>query len=177
MANKLILNTDPESGNQGGPDPTEVSGQDPSSLFGIPISYDSGAAGTPAPGGEGLGTHDVSMPNQYPAKDPISGVSLGGSGAPGTQGVPDSDVTPPGAQTFMVTDPNYTAGKPGGGSGTQMVGVQDVISGPNDWTAVQSNYPPKIPVVPGDYYPVPGGPGNNAGRGRVLRGGYLKGAR
>ena len=177
MANSFNPSAAADSGTQGAQDPTLVSGQDPGSLFGVPISYDSGAVGTPAPGGEGLGTHDVSQPNQYPAKEAISGVALGGSGAPGTQGIPDADVTPPGSQTFMVTDPNYTAGKPGGGSGIQMVGVQDVISGPNDWTAPQSNYPPATPVLPGDFYPVPGGPGNNAGRGRVLRGGFLKGAR
>lgn len=173
MANKLVLNTDPESGNQGGQDPTEVSGQDPSSLFGIPVSYDSGAAGTPAPGGEGLGTHDVSMPNQYPSRDPISGVTLGGSGAPGSQGVPDSDVTPAGATGITVTDPNYTAGRPGGGSGVQMLTVNDAVSGTDDWTATQSNYPPGNPVVSGDYYPTSTG----AGSGRVRRGGFMNGRR
>lgn len=173
MGNKLQLNTDPESGNQGGQDPTEVSGQDPDSLFGIHISYDSGAAGTPAPGGQGLGANDVSQPNQYPSKEPLSGVSLGGSGAPGTQGVPDTDVTPPGASAVKVTDPNYTAGQPGGGSGVQLVTVNDAISGVNDWTATQSNYPPKVPVVSGDYYPTSTG----AGQGRVRKGGFMNGAR
>lgn len=157
-------------------DPTQVSGQDPQSLFGIPISYDSGAGGTPAPGGEAQGAHDVNQPNQYPGKEPISGVTLDGSGAPGSAGV-DPDAAPPGARPVTVSDPNNFAGHAGGGSGTQFITVTDAVSGPGDWTATQDNYPPRLPVIPGDFYPVPGGEGNNAGRGRVLRGGFMKGQR
>lgn len=159
-------------------DASQVSGQDPQSLFGIAISYDSGAAGTAAPGGEhqGQGLHDVNQPNQYPGTEPISGVSLGGSGAPGAAGI-NPDDTPAGARPMTVSDPNNFAGHAGGGSGTQFITVTDSVSGPDDWTATQNNYPPQFPVISGDYYPVPGGPGNNAGRGKVLRGGYLKGQR
>src|SRR5215468_3250513 len=39
-------------------DATAVGGQDPTSLFGIPISYDSGAEGTPAPGGQSMAAAD-----------------------------------------------------------------------------------------------------------------------
>lgn len=171
MGNKLQLGADPESGNQGGQDPTEVSGQDPGSLFGIAISYDTGAGGTPAPGGDALGSHDVSQPNQYPARDPISGVALGDSGAPGSAGIVAA-VTDSGGQAVQVTDPNYTAGKPGGGSGVQMVSVNASISGANDWTAPQSNYPPAHPV-PGSSAPA----GTGAGQGSVRRGGFMRGQR
>jgi len=157
-------------------DPSQVSGQDPKSVFGIPISYDSGAEGTPAPGGEPEGAHDVNQPNQYPSKEPISGVSLNGSGAPGSAGI-DADAPPRDAQTMTVSDPNNFAGHAGGGSGTQFITVSDAVSGPDDWTATQDNYPPKLPAVTGEFYPVSGGEGNNAGRGRVLRGGFLKGQR
>ncbi len=156
-------------------DASQVSGQDPQSLFGIPVSYQSGAAGTPAPGGEGQGAHDVNQPNQYPGTEPISGVSLGGSGAPGTAGI-NPDQAPSGGRPVMVSNPNNYQGTAGGGSGTQFITVTDAVSGPDDWTA-PSPYPPANQIVPGDYYPVPGGPGNNAGRGRVLRGGFMKGQR
>src|SRR5215813_9622868 len=157
-------------------DPSQVSGQDPQSLFGIPVSYQSGAAGTPAPGGEGIAAHDVNQPNQYPSDEPISGVMLGGSGAPGSDGI-NPEQAPSGGRPMTVSDPNNFAGHAGGGSGTQFITVTDSVSGPDDWTAPQNNYPPQLPVVPGEFYPVPGGPGNNAGRGRILRGGFLKGQR
>src|SRR5260221_5300246 len=70
-------------------DASQVSGQDPQSLFGIPVSYQSGAAGTPAPGGGGEGAHDVNQPHQYPGTGPISPGSLrGGPGAAGGGGQP-----------------------------------------------------------------------------------------
>lgn len=173
MANVFKAPGAADSGTQGSQDPTLVSGQDPASLFGVQISYDSGASGVPAPGGEGQGAHDVNQPNQYPSREPLSGVSLDGSGAPGSQGVPDANTTPPGATAVTVTDPNYTAGRPGGGSGVQMLTVNDAVSGTDDWTATQSNYPPGNPVVSGDYYPTSTG----AGGGQVRRGGFMNGRR
>src|SRR5258707_276603 len=118
-------------------DASQVSGQDPQSLFGIPVSYQ--------------------------------------SGAPGTVGI-TPDQAPAGGRPVMVSNPNNYQGTAGGGSGTQFITVTDAVSGPDDWTA-PSPYPPANQIVPGDYYPVPGGPGNNAGRGRVLRGGFMKGQR
>src|SRR5215472_13479897 len=137
-------------------DPSQVSGQDPQSMFGIPVSYQSGAGGTPAPCGEPLAAHDVNQPNQYPAREPISGVTLNGSGAPGSAGI-NPDDTPAGATAMTVSDPNNFAGHAGGGSGTQLITVSDAVGGIDDWTATQNNYPPQFPVVPGEYYPVPGG--------------------
>src|SRR5260221_5386365 len=52
-------------------DASQVSGQDPQSLFGIPVSYQSGAAGTPAPGGGGEGAPGANQPNQYPRPEPV----------------------------------------------------------------------------------------------------------
>src|SRR5258707_6902798 len=74
-------------------DASQVSGQDPQSLFGIPVSYQSGAAGTPAPGGGGQGAPDVNQPNQYPGTEPISGGGLGGGRAAGGGG-PDPPPAP-----------------------------------------------------------------------------------
>lgn len=153
-------------------DPTLVSGQDPASFLGINYqgAYSTGAGGSPAPGG-GVGD-PTNEPNQYPAREPLSGVGLDGTGAPGTQGAPATQIEQPGA-AVTVSDPNYTAGKPGGGSGTQFVSVPTPTSGPQDATMVAGQYPPAAPVVPGDFYPV----SDNAGAGRVLVGGFLKGQR
>ena len=157
----------------GGVDPSLVSGQDPNSLAGIPISYSTGAgAGTPAPGGQGYGGADPSnMPNQYPSREPISGVALDSTGAPGTQGAPVDRVEDPG-EMFWVSDPNYTSGKPGGGSGNQMIQAP-VALGLNDSTTVAGQYPPQRPLLAGGFYPADAG---TAG-GHVMVGGWKKGAR
>ena len=157
----------------GSADATQVSGQDPNSLAGIPISYSTGAgAGTPSPGGQGYGGGDPSnMPNQYPSREPISGVSLDSTGAPGTDGAPPGQVEDPG-EMFWVTDPNYTSGKPGGGSGTQMIQVP-VALGLHDSTTVAGQYPPAAPLPAGNFYPADAG---TAG-GHVMVGGWKKGAR
>lgn len=174
MANIFQPPASDVSASQGSADPTLVSGQDPSMAFGIQMPYSTGAgAGTPPPGGEHQGAHDVNQPNQYPAAEPVSGVALtGGTGMPGSQGVDDGG-PPAGASTMLVSDPNNFAGHAGGGSGTQMIPVTDAVSGPDDWTATQDNYPPATPIIPGNFYPAATG----AGAGRVLRGGYANGAR
>lgn len=158
-----------DSGNQGANDPTLVSGQDTTSLFGVEIPYSSGAPGTAGASAQPQGDPS-NEPGQYPATEPISGVALGGSGAPGTTGAdPDSQ---PGKVAVLVSDPNYTAGKPGGGSGTQMVSADMAVSGPGDSTAVPGNYPPTHPLA-GTAAPVSTG----AGQGNVRRGGYMNGQR
>jgi hypothetical protein len=161
----LIYSGPPQSAGAAGTDPTLVSGQDPSSEFGIDLSYSTGAGGSPAGGAPADPTTE---PNQYPPTEPLSGVPLGGTGAPGTSGAPAGQIEEPGA-SVMVTDPNYTSGKPGGGSGTQMVSapVGDASTG------VAGQYPPANPLVPGDFYPTSDG----VGQGNVLVGGYKKGQR
>lgn len=158
-------------------DPSQVTGQDPDSILGIPVSYESGAGGTPAPGGESEGTCDPTvMPNQYPARDPISGVTLGGSGAPGSQGLTAS-ATPSGGTSIQVTDPSLQGAPAAGESGTQLQSVSIDVAGPNDSTAAADNYPPRKPIVDGDFYPTPDSPSQPGGGGRVLVGGFKKGQR
>src|SRR5258707_3580128 len=64
-------------------DASQVSGQDPQSLFGIPISYQSGAAGKPAPGGGGEAPPDANHPNQDPRPGPNPRGSPGRGPGPG----------------------------------------------------------------------------------------------
>lgn len=154
-------------------DPTAVGGQDPKSLFGIPISYDTGAGGTPAPGGQSMLAADpTNLPNQYPGKEPISGVSLDGSGAPGGTGVSMGDPEP-GGTAITVTKPGpFLSGPVGGQPGTQGVVVTQQSSGPSDSTGQTQQSPGRHPVTG---TPTPQDSG--AGQGRVMRGGWLKGAR
>src|SRR5258707_8873682 len=105
-------------------DASQVSGQDPQSLFGIPVSYQSGAAGTPAPGGEGQAAHDVNQPNQYPGTEPISGVSLGGAGAPGAPGL-NPDQAPSGGRPVTGADPQHHQGTAGRGSGSPVLTLSE----------------------------------------------------
>lgn len=157
----------------GATDPSQVTGQDPASFLGIPFSYSTGLGGSPPPGGEGLGGGDpTAEPNQYPDRGTFTHVPLGGTGLGGSQGV-DPQAAAPGATSMQVTDPNNFAGHAGGGSGTQMITVSDSVSGPDDWTATQDNYPPARPIIPGGFYPTASG----AGDGSVLVGGFKKGQR
>ena len=158
-----------DSGNQGADDPTLVSGQDIKNLFGVTIPYSTGAPGSPGASAQPEGDPS-NEPGQYPATEPISGVALGGSGAPGTMGSDPAAV--PAGETVTITDPNYTSGKPGGGSGVQMIQVPVNVSGPNDSTATAQNYPPTHPLA-GTATPTSTG----AGSGSVRRGGNMNGKR
>src|SRR5215471_792569 len=113
----------------GASDPSQVTGQDPASIFGIGLSYSTGLGGSTPPGGEGPGGGDpTNQPNQYPDRGTFSHVPLDGTGLGGTQGAPPSEIETTGT-TFQVTDPNYTAGQPGGGSGVQMVAAPVAVGG------------------------------------------------
>lgn len=151
--------TQPDNG-----DPTQVGGQDPDSLFGVPISYFTGAAGSPQPGGDTPESADPTLqPNQAPNSDAFTGAAgFNSTGAPGSQGVVPSAAGAP----IMVTA-MFPGGQPGGGSGNNMVTVNDSISGPDDSTATASNYPPARPILAGDFYPTSTG----AGSGTVHVGG------
>lgn len=163
----------PSSGTGSDGDSTAVGGQDPKSLFGIPISYDSGAGGTPAPGGQSMSAADpTNEPNQYPGKEPISGVTLGGSGAPGGNGVGDADPEPGGTPVTVTRPGAFLAGPVGGQPGTQGVVVSVQLSGPSDSTGQAQQSPATHPVTG---TPTPQDSG--AGHGRVLRGGYMRGRR
>ncbi len=159
-----------DSGSIGPNDPTLVSGQDPNNLFGIAISYDSGAQGTAGASGQPEGD-PTNEPGQYPSTEPISGVTLGGSGAPGGQGANPGDR--PGEMSVTITDPNYTSGKPGGGSGNQFIQADVAVGGPGDTTTVPGQYASGAQNLPAMAQPEDTG----AGRGRVMRGGWMNGRR
>jgi len=151
-------------------DPTLVSGQDPENLFGVAISYDTGAHGTagasaqPAPDA-------TNEPGQYPATEPISGVKLSDTGSPGSTGADPMDR--PGEQTITVTDPNYTAGQPGGGSGNVFRPAQVAVGGGGDATTMPGQYDSGVKNLPGMAEPA----GTGSGSGRVMRGGWMNGQR
>ena len=161
-----------DSASIGPNDPTLVSGQDPTDLFGVAISYDSGAQGTAGASAQPEGD-PTNEPGQYPSKEPISGVDLSEmSGAPGGPGADPSDR--PGEMSVTITDPNYTAGKPGGGSGNQFIQAPVAVGGPGDSTAMPGQYASGI----ADAMPDMAQPqGTGAGQGRVLRGGWMNGKR
>ena len=170
MAETVNVPAAADSGSQGSNDPTLVSGQDPTSLFGVTISYESGAAGTAGASSQPEGD-STNEPGQYPATEPISGVSLTGmSGAPGGPGAEAGG----GGGSVTITDPNYMAGKPGGGSGNQFISVPATLSGPDDSTTVPGQYASGVAnAMPDMKQPTATG----AGQGRVLHGGYMKGQR
>lgn len=153
----------------GAGDASQVSGQDPASFLGIPYSYNTGLGGTAPAAGTIDPTNEA---GQTPAEGSFSHVPLGGTGLDGTQGAPQTQIETPG-QSVTVTDPNYTAGKPGGGSGIQMVSADVAVGGHGDSTMVAGQYPPAKPLPDGNYFPDNSG----AGDGSVLVGGYKKGAR
>jgi hypothetical protein len=156
----------------GANDPSLVSGQDPGNLFGIAISYDSGAPGTAGANAQPEGD-PTNEPGQYPATEPISGVSLSEmSGAPGGPAAdPDNR---PGEQSFMITDPNGMAGRPGGGSGNYFIPADVAVGGGGDSTTMPGQYGSGVAdAMPSMAQPMDTG----AGRGRVMRGGWMKGQR
>jgi len=154
-------------------DSTVVSGQNPASLFGVEISYNSGAAGSATAYGSGENMGTVNQPGQYPPKEVISGVTLDGSGAPGAPGAGNLSGNAAGG-SVTLTDPNYTAGRPGGGSGNQFIQAPVQVGGPRDSTTVPGQYADSTGTnMPHMSQPESSG----AGQGHVLRGGWLRGQR
>lgn len=166
---KVVTPASGDAASIGGNDPTLVSGQDPTSLFGVAISYDTGAQGTN--GAAGQGADATNEPGQYPAKEPISGVALSDTGSPGSAGADPADR--PGLQQVTITDPNYTAGRPGGGSGNVFIQAGVSVGGGGDTTTVPGQYDSGNANLPGLAQPA----GTGAGKGRVLHGGYMNGRR
>jgi hypothetical protein len=153
-------------------DATLVSGQNPRTIFGIDISYESGAAGSAGAAAQPEGDPTL-QPGQYPATEPISGVALDSTGAPGSQGAnPGYAPVQPGTG-FQVTDPNYTAGRPGGGTGIVQIPVSAGLSGPGDSTLLPGQYGDPGNGMPSMAQPLESG----AGQGRVLHGGFMNGRR
>src|SRR5712691_3886247 len=98
---------------------TEEPGQYPTqawSDFGLPEqNFGSGAAGgSPTDRTEDQG--GANQPGQYPAQETFTGVSLGGSGAPGSQGVPAGAERVGGADTIVYDRPTFYKGEFDAGS-------------------------------------------------------------
>lgn len=162
MADTYQSPTQASTGAGLGGDPAGQPNQYPSSLFGVALP-----AGTGAPGSTGAdrGPSDpTNEPGQYPATEPISGVSLGGTGAPGSAGTVEQGES--GGTTITYSLPGFYKGE---GVSLQASTV-DTISGPNDWTAPPGNYPPVHPLAG-----TPSPTGTGAGEGRVMRGGRAVG--
>lgn len=139
-----------------GRDGVNQPGQYPDSIFGIGLPHGTGAAGSPTADPR---VDSVNMGGQYPSRMPISGVDLGGTGAPGSQGATD---TVTGAQTVTYTVTDFYKAE----NQSTEASISDSISGPSDWTATPGNYPPQHPVS-GSHSPTSTG----AGQGRIMRGG------
>ena len=170
MADKVVTPAAGDAASIGGNDPTLVSGQDPANLFGVAISYDTGAQGTN--GAAGQSADATTEPGQYPATEPISGVALGDTGSPGGPGADPGDR--PGEMSVTITDPNYMAGRPGGGSGNQFITAPVAVGGGGDSTTMPGQYNSGVPdAMPSMSQPQDTG----AGKGRVLHGGFMNGKR
>src|SRR5580692_2815776 len=159
-----------DSANIGANDPTLVSGQDPTNLFGVAISYDTGAQGTAGASAQPEGD-PTNEPGQYPAAEPISGVKLDGTGSPGGTGADPNDR--PGEMSVTITDPNYTSGKPGGGSGNVFIQADVAVGGPGDTTTVPGQYGMHN-ALPGLDKPSEQPGGTGSGTGSVMHGGWMK---
>lgn len=148
-----------------GDDATNQPGQYPNSLFGVGLPQGTGAAGTEGASPGNRLTDPTGEPGQYPATEPFSGVALGGTGAPGSQGAVEGAE---GDTTITYSPPGFYKGESQGVNPT--ITTTDSISGPNDWTATPQGAPTT--------HPISGTPLSNdtgAGQGRVMRGGRAVG--
>lgn len=161
-------------------------------LMGLPEQNESSGAPGGAPTDQSIDAGSTNEPGQYPAKETFTGVALGGTGAPGTQGVPNEAVSGeagPSPDSVTYSDPTfYKSMYDDGGmeQGYRQQTARDAIGGPSDWTQAndlgyQAPAQYQMPGVAGNTpapgedgrYQTPGGDGS----GHVLYGGYLKGAR
>jgi hypothetical protein len=132
-------------------------------------------------------------PGQYPARETFTGVPLGGSGAPGSAGIPYDGAG--GSDSITYSAPTFYKGmredgdmfSESDGTGYQEFKVSGQVSGKGDWTQAnpqgyQASAQYQMPGVAGNT-PAPG----DAGRfqtdgspdssGHVMYGGWLKGQR
>jgi hypothetical protein len=142
-----------------------------------------GAAGSAPPSSE-EDPGGTNQPGQYPATEDFTGVALGGTGAPGTAGVPADQ--PGGSDSVVYSEPTFYKGQqdvgpdngPAGAGNVQSV-ANGSVSGEADWTQANTHsYGPgwNMPGVEGNT-PTPGSGQYQTGSGRVLRGGYMNGQR
>jgi hypothetical protein len=164
---------------------SEEPGQYPATAwtgFGLPVQdQGTGAAGAPAYSSEVDGG-STNESGQYPAREGFSGVPLGGTGAPGTEGVPGNQENGSGSDSIVWSKPQfYKSEFEGLPQGYAEVTSAATVSGKGDWTqsntqGYQADAQYQMPGMPasldaggaGEYQP---------GSGRVLYGGWLKGQR
>lgn len=168
---------------------TEEPGQYPTTAwsgFGLPEqNFGSGAPGG-SPTSSEVDTGDTNEPGQYPSRETFTGVALGGTGAPGTQGA--TNRLTGGPDTVSISKPTFyksiyeVTEDPSGwdepdGAGYKQFVISDSISGYDDWTqANDHSYGPghNMPGVEGNT-PTPGSGQFQTGRGNVMYGGRLRG--
>jgi hypothetical protein len=173
-----------------GSDSTEEPGQYPTqawSDFGLPEqNFGSGApGGSPQSGEQDLGSSNE--PGQYPSRETFTGVALGGTGAPGSQGIPRGGESSGGADTIVASKTTFYKSEfedPSSFSGPDGAGYAEItaradVSGPHDWTgANEESYGSgwNMPGVEGNT-PAPGSGQFQTGAGSVRYGGMLNGQR
>lgn len=173
---------------------TEEPGQYPAPAFtkmGLPAqTFGSGAPGSAQPS-KLRDQGSTNEPGQYPAREMFTGVPLGGSGAPGTNGIPYDGTG--GGDSITYSAPTFYKGmredgdqfSQPDGTGYQEFNIKGQVSGPSDWT--QAN-----PHSYGGGWDMPGVQGNTPAPGdrdrfqtdgtddstdHVMYGGWLKGSR
>jgi hypothetical protein len=162
---------------------TEADGQYPTTAWsemGLPEqNFGSGAAGG-SPTSSETDQGGTNEPGQYPARETFTGVTLGGTGAPGTSSVGRSGQGGP--DTVTYSRPTFYKSETGEG-GMEPGAVQETataaVSGEADWTqANEKSYGPgfNMPGVEGNT-PTPGSGQYQTGKGDVMYGGFLKGDR
>jgi hypothetical protein len=173
-----------------GSNSTEEPGQYPTtewSDFGLPEqNFGSGAPGG-SPTSSEIDVGATNEPGQYPSRESFTGVALGGTGAPGTQGVPNEAGTGEpaiggAADTIVFSKTTFYKSmyEPQGmEQGYVTETAHDQVSGPADWTqandygyAAPAEY--QMPGVAGNT-PTPGSGQFQTGAGNVMYGGRLNG--
>jgi len=167
-----------------GSNSTEEPGQYPTtawSMFGLnEQNFGSGAPGSS--GSKEQDTGGSNEPGQYPARETVTGVALGGTGAPGSQGITNSSGGPDSITyskpTFYKSeyelDENFNGP---GDQGYREDTIRDSISGPNDWTqAADGSYGGGIDIIGVKGNTPESGSGRfQTGAGSVMYGGRLNG--
>jgi hypothetical protein len=150
-------------------------------LMGLPAQDEStGAGGSTAPE-SGLDDGHTEQPGQYPASMPIVGTPLGGTGAPGTAGIPpQSQHNGPDSVTFSPFTQGYKPSRDEQeGQDTQTYTAP--VSGTSDWTQANGqSYGGAdqffLPGIAGNM-PQPGSGRFTTGAGTVRVGGNVNGQR